>query len=482
MSVSRNYFQKFPAITYNDYVIRDISARAKINQYLQESGVALLPYTVKENERADNIAAFYYDDPFYAWAIYLANGIVDPYAEWPKDQQTFNRYIEAMYGSYEASLDEIVRYEVNWAEDTTLLSPDQYAALPVECRKYWEAQFGYNRQIISYFRKEVDSVLNNNRIDTITVVAANNELPSIDLTLGERMYQYNFAGDVATKATLVSVDSTTNANTVAFAYDSPTVFDINFESGNSTIYLKSTQSVLPRANISGTFIPSGTYITHIVDGTHVILSAAPTDDPPAEGSDYVVSNPATATLTLHKVDFNEVTFYVDGARGTPNSFFVYDYGSSVPGIFTSGSYSLSIPTETFVKGQYIRALSGGVEFLTTVNSVVNSTSLTMTSAPSFSGEGAVFNLTYHDESNHLVGRKSSANVIVLSHFRVDTDPTANDLLSNSHLSINELPYWKSVSAYDDEVLKNDSRKEIYVLDSNFIKQLDDALESILKNG
>ena len=89
---------------------------------------------------------------------------------------------------------------------------------------------------------------------------------------------------------------------------------------------------------------------------------------------------------------------------------------------------------------------------------------------------------YEDAGNYIIGKKSSANVVVLTHERIDTrlEPTA--LLSNSHLSINELQYWKSVSAYEDEVNKNEEKKNIYVLDKNIIGQLNDALEKIVKNG
>lgn len=416
MSVSRNYFQKFPSISYNDYVVRDISLRAKLGQYLQEAGLALLPYSVKDGERADNIADFYYGDPFYAWTIYLVNNIIDPYSQWPKDQQTFTRYIEETYGSYEASLDEIVRYEVNWAEDTSILSPAQYEVLPEECKKYWDAQFGYNRQVISYVRREVDHVMLNNRIDQVTVVSSNGDVDSLTFQLGERVWQYNYLGDVAAKATIISVDSTTEANVVPFTHTNSTSFDIDFSSGNSTIYVKSTLNVLPFANVVGTGIPTGAYVKHIVDGTHVTLSLPPTGSP-ASNSSYNVANPAAATLTVLKVDFSDVIFASNSTLATPDAFFTYE---------TAG--------------------------------------------------------TYRDEGNYLVGRKSAANAVVLTHQRLDTNATANDLLSNSHLSINELKYWKPVTAYDDAQQRNDLNKEIFVLDANMIGRLDDALETLLKNA
>lgn len=417
MAVTRNYFQKFPAITYNDYVIRDISVRAKLTQYLTESGIALLPYTIKEGERADSIASFYYEDPYYAWAIYLVNGIIDPYSEWPKSSSTLDEFITAKYGSVEAAMDVILRYEVDWASDTTILLPEQYEALPPENKKYWEASFGYNRQIISYFRREVDWSLENNRLDRIVVVS-NSSVNSLSnsFSVGERTYQYNYLNDVAVKSTVIAVDSTTDANTINMLYSNSTLYDINFSSGNSTIFVKSSAQILPFAAISGTNIPANTIVEHIVDGTHVLLSNAPTGSP-GSNSTYEISNRASATLTVQKVDFSEVRFANNGQLAVPNSFFVYQ-----------------------MAGAYV------------------------------------------DEGNYLIGRTGGANVVVLSHTRLDTNSAPNALLSNSQLSDNELVYWKSINAYEEEINNNEKRKEIFVLDVNAINLLDSNLEAILKNG
>ena len=418
MAVTRNYFQKFPAISYNDYVIRDISIRTKLTQYLTETGIALLPYTVKEGERADSIAAFYYEDPYYAWTIYLVNAIIDPYTEWPKDSYTMNQFIETKYGSEAAAQDTILRYEVDWASDTTLLSPANYAALPLVKKKYWSPQFGYNREVINYYRRELDWVLDNNRLDQITVIA-NGSVNSLSgaFEVGERTYQYNYLGDVAVKSTVASVDSTVDANTVLFDYSNSTFYDVTFSSGNSTIFFKTTNKIVSKAAFSGTNIPSNTFIKHIVDGTHAELTKAPTGSP-ASNSTYTVGNPAHATITVQKVDFSEAVFASNSSAGlqNPNSFFTYE---------TAG--------------------------------------------------------TYRDENNYLVGRKNEANVVVLTHLRLDTNATATSILANSQLDDDELVYWKSVNAYDDEIRKNELRKEIFVIDVNAVNLLDDNLEAILNN-
>lgn len=438
MPANRNYFQKFPTISYNDYVIRDLSIRTKLTRYITETGLALLPYTIKDDERADSIAAFYYEDPYYAWAIYLANGIIDPYAEWPKDYNTFNEYIDKTYGGFEQAIDTIVRYESNWAEDTTLLTPEAYDALNPEEKKYWDAQFGYNSETISYYRRPTDAVMLNNRIDQVTVISSNLQVTSLNgWVLGERLYQYNYLNDVAVKSTLVSVDSTTAANTLSYKYTNATSYDIKFSSGNTTVFMKTTSNILPRANVVGTNLPVGTYVASISNSNYVTLSTAPTGSTTA--STYKVYNPASAVLTVNKVDFSDVIFASNTTLAATNSFFTY-----------------------------------------TKNMNCDKSS------------NAVLTASYRDINNRLISRKSNTSVIVLDHRRMDDpgDPQtktsqtlnpANALLANSYLSNSELKYWKSVNAYEDEQQKNERRKEIFVLDATVIGRLDEELEKLLGN-
>ena len=222
---------------------------------------------------------------------------------------------------------------------------------------------------------------------------------------------------MAVKSTVASVDSTVDANTVLFDYSNSTFYDVTFSSGNSTIFFKTTNKIVSKAAFSGTNIPSNTFIKHIVDGTHAELTKAPTGSP-ASNSTYTVGNPAHATITVQKVDFSEAVFASNSSAGLQNPNSFFTYE-------TAG--------------------------------------------------------TYRDENNYLVGRKNEANVVVLTHLRLDTNATATSILANSQLDDDELVYWKSVNAYDDEIRKNELRKEIFVIDVNAVNLLDDNLEAILNN-
>jgi hypothetical protein len=111
------YFDKIPEITYNKVLVRDISRRVAFLKQSVANPYLFLPYTIEEGDRAEDIAYHYYGDPNYAWLVYLANDIVDPYNEWPMDEYTFNQYIIEKYKDKSGGR---TGYDVvTWAQDTT---------------------------------------------------------------------------------------------------------------------------------------------------------------------------------------------------------------------------------------------------------------------------------------------------------------------------------------------------------------------------
>lgn len=91
------YFQNFPIIEYKGKRVRDITRRNEFLKSVTTNPFLFLPYTVKDNERAEDVADFYYGSTDYVWLVYLANNIIDPYHEWPMDEQTFNNYLIEKY-------------------------------------------------------------------------------------------------------------------------------------------------------------------------------------------------------------------------------------------------------------------------------------------------------------------------------------------------------------------------------------------------
>lgn len=84
-----SYFSNFPKIKYDGHVVRNIMLRVKILDKVKHDPYAYLPYTVKEGERAEDIAYYYYGSTEYVWLVWLSNKTIDPYFEWPLSEQEF---------------------------------------------------------------------------------------------------------------------------------------------------------------------------------------------------------------------------------------------------------------------------------------------------------------------------------------------------------------------------------------------------------
>lgn len=110
------YFQNFPIIDYQGRRVRDISRRVSFAKLVSSNPFLYYPYTVKEGERPEDIAEFYYGSVDYVWLVYLANNVIDPYHEWTMDEQTFNNYLVDKYTDVSGEQGEDV---IDWVQDPT---------------------------------------------------------------------------------------------------------------------------------------------------------------------------------------------------------------------------------------------------------------------------------------------------------------------------------------------------------------------------
>lgn len=161
------YFDKHPIIDYNGTPCRNILARADLTEATRKNTVAFYPYTAVDAERPDNLAYNYYDDPDYAWLVFMSNQIIDPYFDYPMTDEQFNRYIVSKYGSVAKAQRMVKFYRNAWASDSTRLTVAGYAAKPTVEKKYWSPAVGENGNIIEYVRKQVDWIYETARIEKL---------------------------------------------------------------------------------------------------------------------------------------------------------------------------------------------------------------------------------------------------------------------------------------------------------------------------
>ena len=142
------YFRYYPQTQYVfangsftiEKSVKNISLKTSlINNLSQNDPYSFLRYTIIENEKAEDIADFYYDDPAMSWLVYFANDIVDPYTQWPKTYENFTEYFRKKYasqalptgtdaivwGQNATRTDNIVHWK-NTDDETMLISPDSY--------------------------------------------------------------------------------------------------------------------------------------------------------------------------------------------------------------------------------------------------------------------------------------------------------------------------------------------------------------------
>ena len=105
------YFENFPTINYEGYNVKDITRRNSFTSIFAYNPSLYLPFTVKEGERPEDIANYYYGSTDYTWLVYMANNIIDPYLQLPMAEADFNNYLIEKYGEESGRVgDEVVEW------------------------------------------------------------------------------------------------------------------------------------------------------------------------------------------------------------------------------------------------------------------------------------------------------------------------------------------------------------------------------------
>lgn len=143
-------FQYYPKVNYSvnefDQVKAvDITKSAKLRRLISSSADSnfLRPYFVQNGERPDIVSYKLYDSSKYEYIILLVNNIVSLYDDWPKDYQTFNKYIEEKYGSMSYA---ISTYDYYYTPEGIIVSEEYWQTIPGSL-KYRESFFEYETRL-----------------------------------------------------------------------------------------------------------------------------------------------------------------------------------------------------------------------------------------------------------------------------------------------------------------------------------------------
>lgn len=108
------YFENFPVIEYEGQRVKDITRRSSFSKLVSTNPLLFMPYTVKEGQRPEDIAQFYYGSTDYTWLVYMSNNIIDPYHQWPMSEADFNNYLIEKYTEESGRIGEDV---VDWTRE-----------------------------------------------------------------------------------------------------------------------------------------------------------------------------------------------------------------------------------------------------------------------------------------------------------------------------------------------------------------------------
>ena len=121
------YFSQIPNFQYVDRTpgertissfktVKNLFKRAKLREDIFEDLSFFTKYQVQGEERPDNVAEKYYNDPTLDWVILLANNITNIQTEWPMSQQSYYNFLLDKYKT-EEKLSEVHHYECTGVKD-----------------------------------------------------------------------------------------------------------------------------------------------------------------------------------------------------------------------------------------------------------------------------------------------------------------------------------------------------------------------------
>ena len=160
----KGYFSNIPSIQYGSKIARNIIARPIIKDKILNSPTLIYDYTVADGQRPDQIADAYYGNVNFVWLVFLVNGIVDPYYDWPLTSGQFKDFIIDKYESIEASKDttsttNIVHYKHN--TKGTIISKDSYDS----GAHTWSKLYGQQGSYTAVRQYEYELALNESKRD-----------------------------------------------------------------------------------------------------------------------------------------------------------------------------------------------------------------------------------------------------------------------------------------------------------------------------
>ena len=116
-----NYFSKLPDFNYvsrlpdakiSDYItVKNLFKRGLLREDIFQNLTVFTKYSIKGDDRPDNVAYEFYDDQNLDWLVLICNNIINIQSEWPLTQRQFDDYLLEKYDNVNRIYGEIHHYE-----------------------------------------------------------------------------------------------------------------------------------------------------------------------------------------------------------------------------------------------------------------------------------------------------------------------------------------------------------------------------------
>ena len=100
-------------------VVKNFFKRAKLSTDVFQDLTFFTKINVIGDDRPDNVANNFYDDPTLDWIVLLSNNIVNVQSEWPLSQADFFTYLSEKYPDENVLYSGIHHYEANEVKTST---------------------------------------------------------------------------------------------------------------------------------------------------------------------------------------------------------------------------------------------------------------------------------------------------------------------------------------------------------------------------
>ena len=100
-------------------VVKNFFKRAKLRTDVFQDLTFFTKFSVIGDDRPDNVADNFYDDPTLDWIVLLSNNIVNIQSEWPLSQADFFTYLSEKYPDENVLYSGIHHYEANEVKTST---------------------------------------------------------------------------------------------------------------------------------------------------------------------------------------------------------------------------------------------------------------------------------------------------------------------------------------------------------------------------